>query len=87
MLHTFNAFRTNKSSTNQQQKQAHGLQSTDFNGHIFIYNLQYFKPFHQQSTTKIWAKSTIYKKGTPPFMAMAAKHPTNSWLSKHQIQI
>jgi hypothetical protein len=35
-------------------------------GHIFINNLQYFKPFHHQSTTKIWGKSTDYKKGTPP---------------------
>ena len=42
------------------------LHSTDFNGYIFIYNLQHLKPFHQQSMIYTWAKSSIYKKGNPP---------------------
>jgi hypothetical protein len=48
------------------RKQALGLQSTDFMGHIFINNLQHFKPFHHQSTTNIRPLSTVYKKGKPP---------------------
>ena len=66
ILQIIHTFRLKYFIYKSTRKQALGLQSTDFMGHIFINNLQHFKLFHHQSTPKIWPISTVYKKGTPP---------------------
>ena len=48
------------------RKQLPSLQSTYFSGLTFVNNLQFFGPTPQQSTIKIIAKSTIYRKCTAP---------------------
>ena len=76
ILHTIHTFRLKYFIYKSTRKQGLGLQSTDFMSYIFINNLQHFKCFHHQSTSKIWTKSTIYKKGTPPPYMCIKNGPT-----------
>ena len=46
--------------TNLQLYEASGIQSTNLFGLKSDHNPQAFAPFHLQSTTKFWPKSTIY---------------------------
>ena len=47
---------------------ASGPQSTSSDGINSYHNLQVFKPFHLQSTSRLWAKSTIYSRVQAPII-------------------
>ena len=80
ILHTIHTFRLKYFIYKSTRKQGLGLQSTDLMSYIFINNLQHFKCFHHQSTSKIWTKSTIYKKGTPPPLSLMQQTSPAGWM-------